>query len=128
LADGREGYRVVTVVGGLELGRGGVAGVAGDLAVEAAVVEPVDVGEGRELDVVEPPPRSATVDELPLVEPVEALGEGIVVAVALRSDRRRDLRLHRQGTVNWFRAGDNEDHIGGLGSTALQFGKQFGHA
>ena len=76
---------MLTVVVGFEVGRGGVGGVAGDLAVKSAVVEPVDVGEGGELDVVEAAPGPAAVDELPLVEPVEALGEG-VVALAYRAD------------------------------------------
>ena len=40
-----------------------------DLAVQSSVVEPVDVLEGGELDVVEAPPRSSTADELGLVEP-----------------------------------------------------------
>ena len=55
------------------------------------MVEPVDVAEGGELDVVEAPPRSLWVDELPLVEAVEALGHGVVVAVAARSDRGDDV-------------------------------------
>jgi len=73
---------VLTVVGGLVLGRSGVAGVVGDAAVEASVVvEPVDVGEGGELDIVEADPRAATVDQLPLVETVERFGQRVVVAV-----------------------------------------------
>jgi hypothetical protein len=39
LGDGRDGRLVVTVIGGFELGRGGVAGVGGDLAVEALMVD-----------------------------------------------------------------------------------------
>ena len=46
------------------------------------MVEPVDVAERGELDVLEAAPRSARVDELPLVEPVETLGHSVVVAVA----------------------------------------------
>lgn len=65
----------------------GVSGIVGDLAVEPTLVEPVDVRHGRELDVVE----AAPVDQLPLVETVEALGERVVVAIALRPDRRDDL-------------------------------------
>jgi hypothetical protein len=38
---------------GFERGWCGVAGAGFDLAVKAPVVEPVDVGEGGELDVVE---------------------------------------------------------------------------
>jgi len=63
----------LTVVGGLERRGGGEAGAGFDLAVEATVVEPVDVFEGGELDVVEAAPRTLRVDELPLVEPVERL-------------------------------------------------------
>ena len=60
----------MTVVVGLELGRGDVGVVVGDLAVKAAVVEPVDVAEGRELDVVETTPGSLSVDEFGFVEAV----------------------------------------------------------
>ena len=61
----------LTVVGGLERGRGGVAWAGFDLAVEASLVEPVDVGEGGELDVLEPRPSALRVDQLPLVEPLK---------------------------------------------------------
>ena len=54
---------------------------------EAAVVEPVDPFEGGELEVVEAAPGAAVADELGLVEPVDGLGEGVVVAVASRADR-----------------------------------------
>ena len=81
----------LTIVVGLEGCRGGEAGAGFDLAVETSVVEPVDVGEGRELDVIEAAPRAFRVDQFPLVEPVEALGERVVVAVALRADRRDDV-------------------------------------
>ncbi len=43
----------LTVAVGLEGGGGGVTGAGFDLAVEASVVEPVDVGKGGELDVLE---------------------------------------------------------------------------
>jgi hypothetical protein len=66
------GGLALTVVGGLELRRGDVGVVVGDLAVEPAMVEPVDVAEGGELDVVESLPRCLRVDELPFVEAVEA--------------------------------------------------------
>ena len=56
----------MTVVVGLELVRSGVAVVVGDFAVEASVVEPVDVGHGGELDVVETAPWSSPVDQSPL--------------------------------------------------------------
>ena len=70
----------MTVVGRFGSGGGGVAGAVGDGAVEAPVVEPVEVGHRGELDVVEASPGALSVDELPLVEPVEALGEGVVDA------------------------------------------------
>lgn len=75
---------------GFEAGGCREAGAGFDLAVEAAVVEPVDVLEGGELDVVESLPGAAAVDEFPLVEPVEALGERVVVAVTDGTDRRDD--------------------------------------
>jgi hypothetical protein len=75
----------LTVVGCFERGGGGEAGAGFDLAVEASVVEPVDVGEGRELDVVESPPWALFVDEFPLVEAVEALDEGIVIRLSGQS-------------------------------------------
>ena len=81
----------MTVVGGLVGCGGGVAGAVGDALVEPAVVEPVDVGHGGELDVLEAVPGALAVDQLPLVEPVERLGEAVVIAVALRSDRRDDV-------------------------------------
>jgi len=54
-----------------EGGRGGVAGTGLDLAVQAPVVEPVDVGERGELDVLVPGPRALRVDQLPLVGPLK---------------------------------------------------------
>ncbi len=71
MGDGLDGRCGLTVVEGFGGGRGGVAGVVGDLAVETAVVEPVDVGHGGELDVVDAGPGSLAVDELPLVEAVD---------------------------------------------------------
>ena len=61
------------------------------LALEATLVEPVDVGEGGELDIGEALPGAVAVDELPLVEPAERLGQGVVVGVASRAIRRHDL-------------------------------------
>ena len=57
---------VVAIVGRLELCRRDVP--AG--AVEAAVVEPVDVAQGGELDVIESPPRTLGVGQLPLNSPL----------------------------------------------------------
>jgi len=72
----------LTVVGDLEVCRCDVGVVVGDLAMESTVVEPVDVAEGGGFDVVESLPRSPQVHQIPLVEAVEALGHGVVVAVA----------------------------------------------
>jgi hypothetical protein len=55
----------LTVVGGLELDRRDVAAVD----VQASVVEPVDVLQRLELNVVESAPRPAAPDEPGLVEP-----------------------------------------------------------
>ena len=61
--------------------------------MEAPVIEPVDVLEGGELDVVEASPWSLRVDELPLVEAVERLSHGVIEAVAPTSDRGDDVIL-----------------------------------
>jgi len=49
---------------------------------QAPVIEPVDPFEGGELDGFDGPPRPASVDHLGLVESVDALGQGIVLAVS----------------------------------------------
>jgi hypothetical protein len=49
--------------------------------VDAAVIEPIDVGEGGPFDVVDVLPGPSTVDQLGLVETVEALGQGIIVGL-----------------------------------------------
>jgi hypothetical protein len=67
------------MVGRLVLGRRGVA--AG--LVEALVVPPGDPGGGRELDLLDAAPGALSMDELGLVETVDRLGQGVVVAVAL---------------------------------------------
>jgi len=66
------------VVGGLEPGRWDHA----TLAVEPAVVKPVDVGERGVLNIVKFTPGSLMADQLRLEESVERLREGIVTAVA----------------------------------------------
>jgi len=71
----------LTVVESLELCRGDIAVVVDDLAMQAPVVEPVDVAQGGELNIVEPLPWSLAVDELPFVKAVEGFGEGIVIAL-----------------------------------------------
>ena len=76
---------------GFVLGGCGVAVVVGDVAVDSLVVEPVDVGHGRELDIIEAPPRALRVNEFPLVETVERLDQRIVVAISFRADRGDDV-------------------------------------
>jgi hypothetical protein len=56
----------LTVVDGFELCWGDVGVVLGDLAVEPAVIEPVDVTERGELEVVETLPGALRRDELAL--------------------------------------------------------------
>ena len=50
--------------------------------MKAPVVEPVHVGERLPFDVFDVAPRTATMNQLGLVETIEALGEGIVVGIA----------------------------------------------
>ena len=76
---------VLSVVGGFQLDWWDVAAVL----VEAAVVEPVDPFGGGELDVLDGPPGLAGLDQLGLVEPVDGLGQGVVVGAADRPDRGR---------------------------------------
>src|SRR5664280_3421234 len=54
-----------------------------DLAVKAAVIEPVDVLGDRDLQVVDGPPRAFVADEFGLEQAVERLGHGVVIRVAL---------------------------------------------
>ena len=61
--------------------------------MDAAVVEPVDVGEGGPFDVVDVLPGPAPMDQLGLVEPVEALGEGVIVGIPFGSDAVDDAGL-----------------------------------
>ena len=75
----------LTVVGLVELDGSDVA----DLAVEANVVEPVDVDERVEVDVADVSPGSVALDQLCLVETDRRLGHGIVRRVTNASDRRR---------------------------------------
>src|SRR5664280_301785 len=57
-----------------------------DLAVKAAVIEPVDVLGDRDLQVVDGPPRALVADEFGLEQAVERLGHGVVVGVAPAAD------------------------------------------
>lgn len=63
----------------------GVVGVVGDLAVKPVLVEPVDVGHGGELDVLEAPPRALSIDEFPFVETIERFDEGIDASIDRKS-------------------------------------------
>ena len=71
------------MVGGLELSRRQVA--AG--LVKALSVPPRHPAGRRELDLFDRPPRPGPGDELGLVQPDDALGEGVVVGVAPTPDR-----------------------------------------
>ncbi len=75
---GEAGDRTVVVV--LELDRWDVA--AG--AVESSVVEPVDVLQGGQFDVVEALPRAAAADEFGLVETDEGLGGGVEAPISVK--------------------------------------------
>ena len=68
---------MLTVVQCLELGRWD----ASEFVEEATVVETVDPFEGCEFEV-EAAPRARVADEFGLVEPVDGLGERVVVTVA----------------------------------------------
>src|SRR6186997_3342583 len=82
LGTGQQGCGRLLNEGGLELGGRDHA----QLAVQAAVVEPVDVLKRGVLHVVEPPPGASMADQRGLVQAVERLGQRIVVAVAARAD------------------------------------------
>lgn len=79
---------------GLDFDRGAVF----ELAVEALVVPPPDPLERRELDLLDRAPGPATTDQLGLVEPVDRLGESIVIRIA-------------DGLSRWLRA-ELDDPIG----------------
>ncbi len=81
MASCEQGCAGLSVVGGLELGGWDVA----DLAMEPPEVEPVDVFEGRELDLVDVAPGAVTADELGLVQPDRALREGIDAPIDVKS-------------------------------------------
>ena len=55
---------------------------------QAAVVEPVDPFEGGVFHGIEAAPGATAVDDLGLEQPVDRLGQGVVIAVANTSDRR----------------------------------------
>ena len=62
----------MTVEVGFVVCRGRVVRSGGDLAVEAPVVEPVDVGECLIFDVGQSAPGSFRVDQFPFVETVRS--------------------------------------------------------
>ncbi len=64
-----------------------------DLAVQPPVVEPVDVLERGELDLVAGAPRSLPADQLGLVQADRGLGHRVVVAVPDAPNRRCDAVL-----------------------------------
>jgi hypothetical protein len=75
----------LAIVGGLEFSGWDVA----DLTVESVVVEPVDVAQGGEFDLLEGAPGSVPADQFGLEQPDGRLGQAVVVAVADCADRRR---------------------------------------
>ena len=92
------------VVGGFCLGRRYV----GDRFEEPAVVEPVDPFERGVLDGLQGAPGSTPMDHLCFVEPVDRLGESVVVAVADAADGR-----HKTGLGQPLRVPDR-DVLGGF--------------
>src|SRR5829696_4556338 len=83
-------------------GRGGLTGLKrfklgrwahAELAVQALIVEPVDVLQGGIFDVFEPAPGTAVADQLGFVQTVEGFRQGVIVAVAAGADGRDDARL-----------------------------------
>ena len=73
---------VLTVVGGLEFGWGDVAASF----VESAVVEPVDVLEGGDLDLPGVPPGSAGLDQLGFEQADHRFGQCVIVRIATTTD------------------------------------------
>jgi hypothetical protein len=61
--------------------------------MEAPGVPEVDPGCGGELDLLDRLPPTPAVDELGFVQPVDGLGQGVVIRVAAASDRTHRLRL-----------------------------------
>ncbi len=70
MGPGRFGWACLIVVGGFVFD----GWLHADFAVQALVVEPVDVRQGGPFDVVGVLPGSFVIAEISLVEPVEALG------------------------------------------------------
>ena len=77
------------IVARFGLGRRNVS----DRLQQSFVVEPVDPFERGEFDGLEVSPWSAPPDHLGLVEPVDRLGERVVVRIADAADGRLDAGL-----------------------------------
>jgi hypothetical protein len=73
------GLLVLTVVDGFVFCGWDVA----ERAVQAALVPPLDPCQGGQLDLFGGPPGAVAADPLRLVQPVDRLGERVVVAVTL---------------------------------------------
>ena len=58
--------------------------------MQAFLVVPGHPFCGGQFDVVDAAPGSAAVDQLGLVGSVDRFGEGVVITIAARSDRRGD--------------------------------------
>src|SRR5690606_14560537 len=70
-----------------------------DRLEQAAVVEPVHPFEGCVFHGLEAAPGPPTVDDLGLEEPVDRLGQRVVVAVTDAANRRLDARLGQPFSV-----------------------------
>ena len=77
---------MLSVVGDLQIHRCDVSAVF----VEAVAVEPVDPFGGGQLDLLDGPPRLAGFDQLGFVQPVDRLGQRVIVGAADGTDRRLD--------------------------------------
>ena len=77
------------IVGGFRLGGRDIA----DRLEQAPVVEPVHPFESGELDRLKAAPRSTPMDHLGLEQPVDRLGESIVVRIPDTADGGLDTRL-----------------------------------
>ena len=71
---------------GVEVGFGFGRWDVADGFKQAPVIEPVDPFEGGELDCLDASPWPAPVDHLGLVETVDRLRQGVVVAVSDAAD------------------------------------------
>jgi IS30 family transposase len=61
-----------------------------DWLEQSSIVEPVDPFEGGELDRLEAAPWAASPDDLGFVEPIDGLGEGVVIGITDTADGRLD--------------------------------------